>query len=69
MLRPVSEPRRVLIDWDYGAHGIWSVLTKEEEMEAPAPPGRWSGTPPPWYYSFGFSVRGRVAAQRDVVGG
>jgi hypothetical protein len=41
----VTEPRRVLIGWDYGAHGIWRVLTKEEK-EAPAPPGRWSGTPP-----------------------
>jgi hypothetical protein len=36
----------VLIGWDYGAHGIWWVLTKEE-MEAPAPPGRWNGIPPP----------------------
>ena len=39
----VTEPRRVLIGWDYGAHGIWRVLTKEEK-EAPAPPGRWRGT-------------------------
>lgn len=36
----------MLIGWDYGAHGIWWVLTKEEK-EAPAPPGRWSSTPPP----------------------
>ena len=36
----------MLIGWDYGAHGIWWVLTKEER-QAPAPPGRWSGTPPP----------------------
>ena len=42
----MTEPRRVLIDWDYGAHGIWWVLTKEEK-EAPAPPGHWSGTPRP----------------------
>jgi hypothetical protein len=41
----VAEPRRVLIDWDYGAHGIWQVLTKEEK-EAPAPPGRWGGVAP-----------------------
>ena len=41
----MSEPRRVLIDWDYGAHGIWWVLTKQEK-EAPARPGHWSGTPP-----------------------
>jgi hypothetical protein len=42
----VTEPRRVLIDWDYGAHGIWWVLTKQEK-EAPAPPpGRWSGAAP-----------------------
>ena len=42
-IRDVTEPRRVLIDWDWGAHGIWWVLTKQE-MEAPAPRGRWSGT-------------------------
>ncbi len=41
----MTEPRRVLIGWDYGAHGIWWVLTKEEK-EAPALPGHWSGTPP-----------------------
>jgi hypothetical protein len=51
----VTEPRRVLIGWDYAAHGIWWVLTKEEK-ETPAPSGRWSGTaassrpdrPRPW---------------------
>ena len=41
----MTEPRRVLIDWDYSAHGIWWVLTKQEK-EAPAPPGRWSGAAP-----------------------
>jgi hypothetical protein len=35
----------VLIDTDYGAQGIWWVLTKEEK-ESPAPPGRWAGTRP-----------------------
>lgn len=35
----------MLIGWDYGAHGIWWVLTKEEK-EAPAPAGHRSGTPP-----------------------
>ena len=40
----MTEPRRVLIDWDYGAHGIWWVLTKEEK-EGPVPPGHWSNTP------------------------
>ena len=35
----------MLIGWDYGAHGIWWVLTKKEK-EAPAPPGRWSGARP-----------------------
>ena len=29
----------MLIDWDYGAHGIWWVLPKEEE----APPARGPG--------------------------
>jgi len=33
----VTEPRRVLIGWDHGAHGIRWVLAKEEK-EAPAPP-------------------------------
>ncbi len=42
----VRKPRRVLIGWDYGARGIWWVLSREER-EAPAPPGRWTGTPPP----------------------
>jgi len=43
----VTEPRRVLIGWDYGATGIWSVLTKEE-MEAPASRGGyWTGAAPP----------------------
>ena len=41
----MTEPRRVLITWDVGAHGIWWVLTKREK-EAPATPGSWSGTPP-----------------------
>jgi hypothetical protein len=41
----VADPRRVLIGWDHGAHGIWWVLTKDER-EAPTPPGHWSGTPP-----------------------
>jgi hypothetical protein len=36
----------VLIAWDVSASGIWWVLTKQEK-EAPAPPGSWSGSPPP----------------------
>jgi len=47
--RGVTGPRRVLITWDYGASGIWWVLTKEEK-EAPAPSGRWTGTPPPGWH-------------------
>ena len=42
----MTEPRRVLIDWDYEACGIWLVLSAEE-LAAPAPPGHWSGEPPP----------------------
>jgi hypothetical protein len=42
----VTEPRRVLIDWDYGAHGIWWVLTKEEK-EAPPAQGPGVGIQPP----------------------
>jgi hypothetical protein len=34
----------VLIDWDYSAHGIWWVLTRQE-MDAPAPAGRWRREP------------------------
>ncbi len=37
-------PRRILIDADWSANGIWWVLTAEE-MTAPAPSGHWSGTP------------------------
>ncbi len=39
----------VVIGWDYGARGIWWVLTKEEK-EAPVPPGRRTGTQPPDQY-------------------
>jgi hypothetical protein len=34
----VTQPRRVIIDWDYGASGLWWCSTKEEH-EAPAQ--RW----------------------------
>jgi hypothetical protein len=30
----------VLIDWDWGAHGIWTILSPEE-LTAPAPAGAW----------------------------
>jgi hypothetical protein len=52
----VTEPRRVLIGWDYAATGIWWILT-QEEMQAPAPrvgsrtggaPPRPDGGPRPW---------------------
>jgi hypothetical protein len=39
----VDAPQRVLIDWDFAAHGIWSIRSAEE-LSAPAPPGRWM----PW---------------------
>ena len=42
----MTEPRRLLIDWDWGASGIWKVLTREEFMVPPSP-GRWTGVPPP----------------------
>ncbi len=35
-----SAPRRVLIDWDWGADGIWTILSPEE-LAAPAPTGTW----------------------------
>ena len=44
-LLPVA-PRQIIIDWDWGATGIWTVLTPEE-MAAPAPPGRWVAAAPP----------------------
>jgi hypothetical protein len=34
----VAEPRRILIDWDYGASGLWWCSTKEEHE---APYERW----------------------------
>jgi hypothetical protein len=36
----VDTPRRVLIDWDYAAHGIWRILSAEA-LSAPAPGGSW----------------------------
>jgi hypothetical protein len=39
-------PRQVLIDWDWGATGIWWVTTPEERS-APARPGRWVFDAPP----------------------
>lgn len=41
----MTEPRRVLIDWDYGAHGIWWVLTRQE-LQARGPHGRPGSTAP-----------------------
>lgn len=29
-LRPVAAPKRVLIDWDWGAHGIWTIPSGED---------------------------------------
>jgi hypothetical protein len=34
----VTEPRRILIDWDYAASGIWWCATREEHE---APRERW----------------------------
>jgi hypothetical protein len=31
-----------MIDWDWSAHGIWTILSAEE-LSAPAPAGRWYG--------------------------
>jgi hypothetical protein len=35
-----SAPRRVLIDWDWGADGIWTIGSPAE-LAAPAPTGGW----------------------------
>jgi hypothetical protein len=36
----VEIPQRVLIDWDYAAHGIWRILSAEA-LSAPEPQGSW----------------------------
>lgn len=47
-------PQRVLIDWDFGAHGIWKILSTEELSAPPAPGGKWApferamDAPRPW---------------------
>jgi hypothetical protein len=38
--------RQVLIDWDWGATGIWTLSTTEERS-ALARPGRWASDAPP----------------------
>jgi hypothetical protein len=40
----VTSPRRIVIDWDWGASGIWWVSTPEERA-APSRPGRWVAAP------------------------
>lgn len=35
-----SAAKRVLIDWDWGASGIWTILSADE-LSAPAPAGMW----------------------------
>ena len=44
-LQVVTARRRVLIDWDYAASGIWTILSPEE-LHAPARPGRWEAGRP-----------------------
>jgi hypothetical protein len=36
----VETPQRVLIDWDYAAHGIWRILSAET-LSAPERQGSW----------------------------
>jgi hypothetical protein len=40
----------VLIGWDFGARGIWWVLTREEK-EGPGRPGRWTSAPPAGWHN------------------
>ena len=47
-----SAVKRVLIDWDWGASGIWTILSAEE-LSAPGPAGSW--------YSARSLGRGRAA--------
>jgi hypothetical protein len=42
------EPRRVLIGWDYGARGIWWVLSKAEKERPVGPPEAGQNRPAPW---------------------
>jgi hypothetical protein len=43
----MSEPRRVLVDWDYGADGIWWCRTSEERTAPPRSlPNGSPGVPP-----------------------
>lgn len=41
----VAPAQRVLVDWDFAAHGIWTILSAEE-LSAPAPAGRWAPREP-----------------------
>ncbi len=43
----MTEPRRVLIEFDYGADGIWLCTTKEELEASPPQEGYWAGAQPP----------------------
>ena len=40
-----ASANRVLIEWDWGAHGIWTILSAEE-ISAPLPAGRWGPADP-----------------------
>ena len=41
-----SGVNRVLIDWDWGADGMWTILSAEE-ISAPRPAGTWGPADPP----------------------
>lgn len=41
----VEAPQRVLIDWDFSAHGIWKILSPVE-LSAPLPAGGTWGPAP-----------------------
>lgn len=42
----MTEPRRVPVDWGYGADGISCGLTTKEKELPRASGGRWSGVAP-----------------------
>ena len=51
----VDRPQRVLIDWDYAAHGIWTIQAAEARSAPAAPGGSWgprkdgaTDRPRPW---------------------
>ena len=41
----MQAPQRVLIDWDFAAHGIWKILSPAEQSAPLDPGGTWGPAP------------------------